>query len=618
VTIRMGQMEEFAEAIIKSGAKLPVVTKEAPDTWIHGVMSDPGGIKLYRHLQPLASSAEVLNTQLQLSKVPAENATHLFDEANEQRLLYAEHTWGVGQGVRVYGKEFHDQPAGTYKNLEGSWEDKTNYIRRADTLIRSQLASDLTSLAKAIDCEGKRFVVYNPLPWKRSEMIEIPGTGGMNYFAEDVPGNGYKCFSFAKVRSSATENATSDSIENAYYKISFDPDRGTIKSLVNKKTGKDWISTDVTEGLGHYVNERFTFEQCLDYTKKYQNERAMGCLGMAEDEDWPHPGINKPGMISEKGVPYRIASPHRGTVTITRTNGAQTAVLTMKAEPDRFLPASELRVRLESGMPYVEITCKIIDKPKDNWPEADWLCLPFNIKNPTFSIARALGTINPARDLLPGSNRHLYSVGSGVTITDSDGSGVAVCPIDHPLVSLGEPGMWQFSRDYCPVQSTVYVNLYNNMWNTNFRYWYPGTWESRVRIWTFEKQSHAEKRFQIAGLEARNPLLVAVADGDGGHMPMQKPGIVASRKGITITALRAPLSLQGKTGDNVLFRIWERAGQAGELTISFPPEMKYSQASPVNLRGEPAGDSLPIKHGTLFIQIGKYAPASFILKGLSQ
>ena len=67
----------------------------------------------------------------------------------------------------------------------------------------------------------------------------------------------------------------------------------------------------------------------------------------------------------------------------------------------------------------LELTIK--DKAKDNWPEADWLCLPFKIASPQFRVHRQLGVMNPATDILPGANRDLFTVGHGVTITDADG-----------------------------------------------------------------------------------------------------------------------------------------------------------------------------------------------------
>ncbi len=417
VNIRMGRMQEFADAIIESGTALPVVKKEAPDTWIHGVMSDPGGIKTYRNLQPLSPAAEALNTQLQIWDLPVDDATQIFKKANEQMMLYAEHTWGIAQGVKVYGDNFYNEPEDKYKNLEDSWEDKTDYVRRADSLISIQVASDLKALAEAVDHNGERILVYNPLPWNRSGMVEIPDSTGRYFYAENIPANGYKTFPLKNIKSPEHAIEASNAIENEYYRIAFDPYRGVIKSLIDKRSGKEWVTSNSSEGLGQYMNERFTYEQCLDYTLSYQNKRALGCFDLPEDEDWPHPGINKPGMIPDSIVPYRAASPKNGTLTISRNGIIQTAVLKMPGDSENHIPAIELHVRLGSRMPYVDIECIIKDKGKDNWPEADWLCLPFNIQNPTFKIGRALGTIDPANDLMEGANRHLYSVGSGVFIT---------------------------------------------------------------------------------------------------------------------------------------------------------------------------------------------------------
>ena len=60
------------------------------------------------------------------------------------------------------------------------------------------------------------------------------------------------------------------------------------------------------QGLGNYLNERFTFEQTLQYALAYQDGRALGYGG--GQGDWPHPGMHKPGMLSEKQVPYRSAT----------------------------------------------------------------------------------------------------------------------------------------------------------------------------------------------------------------------------------------------------------------------------------------------------------------------
>ena len=67
---------------------------------------------------------------------------------------------------------------------------------------------------------------------------------------------------------------------------------------------------------------------------------------------------------------------------------------------------------------------------------------------------------------------HNSWVNTGVTIHDqATGGGVGLCPVDSPMVSLGEPGEYKFSSRYEPEKPWVYLNLYNNHWRTNFAAW---------------------------------------------------------------------------------------------------------------------------------------------------
>ena len=265
------------------------------------------------------------------------------------------------------------------------------------------------------------------------------------------------------------------------------------------------------------------------------------------------------------------------------------------------------------GQPYVDMEITIKDKEKDNWPEADWLCLPFKIENPEFSVYRQLGVMNPATDIQRGANRHLYAAEHGLTITGRDGAGIAVCPLDHPLVSLGVPGCWKYSDDYVPEKPVVYLNLYNNQWNTNFRYWYPGTWSSRVRLWTIDNSTSGNGRnqqFITRALEARNPLQAAVTEKNGGTLSPVQSGIELSRPGVIVTAFGEDPN--GNAG--TLLRVWEQAGTSGKLIVTLPKGMNVSVAELVNLRGEKTGNYISIDSGKLELELGAYAPVSFILK----
>ena len=95
--------------------------------------------------------------------------------------------------------------------------------------------------------------------------------------------------------------------------------------------------------------------------------------------------------------------------------------------------------------------------------------------------------MDPAKDIIAGANRYMYAVGTGVAMFDKQGRGVGVCAPETPLLSLGVPGIWKFDKTYIPEKPTVWFNLFNNQWTTNYRFWNEGKWTYRFRIWSFDK-----------------------------------------------------------------------------------------------------------------------------------
>jgi hypothetical protein len=68
----------------------------------------------------------------------------------------------------------------------------------------------------------------------------------------------------------------------------------------------------------------------------------------------------------------------------------------------------------------------------------------------------------------------------------------------------------------------------------------------------------------------------------------------------------------GGKGDTLL-RLWELAGVSGKITVNLPAGLKARKAASVNLRGEPAGNEIPVENGSFGFDLGAYQPASFVL-----
>jgi alpha-mannosidase len=274
-------------------------------------------------------------------------------------------------------------------------------------------------------------------------------------------------------------------------------------------------------------------------------------------------------------------------------------------------------------MPFFDLEVTIRKKPADPWPEAAWICLPFKLDSPEFRLGRLGGIVDPARDVVPGSNHHLFAIDTGVALVGADGRGVGVCPLDSPLVSLDTPGGWKYSRDFVPKKSVIFINLFNNQWTTNFRLWNEGTWTSRVRIWWwYGDRFDAEQHLIRPSLEARFPLRAVCVNSKAGKLPLSAAGLSVSRDrepakplgsefdhGDVLVSAFAP----NPDGPGTVLRLWEMGGKTGPAYVHLSGGLARTSVQPVDLRGRPSGAPIRVEDGTFEAFLTAFAPASFVL-----
>jgi hypothetical protein len=637
VKVRIGRLSDFGDAILAEKPDLPVVRGDTPDTWIHGPMSDPAGAKLARHTRPLIAITEALNTELRGWGRQLPIPTAVIADAYEQSLLYGEHTWGGSIGwignKLSFGEAFwKDREKGRFDRIERSWAEHTAYIEKAHQLIAPELEGTLQALAQAVKVQGARVVVYNPLPWKRSgmaslkaggfapaelkptdgkEVAPVDATGGeLSFFARDIPAMGYRTYVAADVSRRQSRDAgsaptdasgyglrsdlASATMESPFFKAKLDSAQGIVVSLVDKRSGRELAGNTDGVGLGQYLYERFDKDRVMAWCSNYVRGGKV----------WAD--FYKPEQPPSDQVPYQAASPKDFKLRFEATGISVNAI--MDAAATTNLPAVTTRLILYRDEPWADLEITLHDKPFDPWPEAGWLCLPLNVKHPRFRLGRLCSIIDPSRDIVTGANRHMFGINTGASLGDEAGGGVGFCPIDYPLVSLDTPGCWRYSLDSVPRKPVAYVNLFNNQWNTNFRLWNKGTWTSRVRLWAVERYD-AESAIITPSLEARYPLLAAVAEGPAGTLQATRRGLELSGKGIQVTAYGT-----NPDGPGTAVRIWELAGKAGTVRVRLPDGANAKQVEPVDLRGRAIGKPIAVKNGSFEVQVGAFAPVSVVYR----
>ena len=283
-------------------------------------------------------------------------------------------------------------------------------------------------------------------------------------------------------------------------------------------------------------------------------------------------------------------------------------VATMRAAAGKEVPHDvTLRVTLFADQPYVDVEWQVTGKKADPWPEGGWLCFPLKIDQPRFRLGRLGSVTDPAKDIVRSGNFDTFCLNTGLNVLGSDSSGVGLCPIDSPLVSLGYPGLYRYSRTFSPRKPLVLVNLFANVYGTNFQQWIGGTWSSRVRLWPVDGKK-LETDLITPAWEARSPLKAAMLDGPAGKLPPVQAGIELSRTGVLVTALGP-----NPDGDGTLLRLWEQAGEGGVCGVRLPEPLRNAALQPCDLRGRPQGEPIVPRDGRHEIPLAPFAPASFLL-----
>jgi hypothetical protein len=265
----------------------------------------------------------------------------------------------------------------------------------------------------------------------------------------------------------------------------------------------------------------------------------------------------------------------------------------------------------------LDLEWSIAHKTPDPWPEGGWLCFPLRADDPSFQLARLGSIVDPAKDLVPGSNHEILCLNGGLIVAGADGGRTGVCPVDAQLISLEHRGLWRYSREFVPHKADVFVNLFNNVYSTNFAQWSEGSWSSRVRVWLPQPGESTAASLIAGSWEARLGCLAAVSEAAPGALPPSAAGLVLEKlggglpRGLLVTAFGA-----NPYGMGTLLRLWEQAGDSGVYTVRLPQGMKARTAQPCDLRSQPRGGPIAVSgQGTFAVTIHPMAPASFIIDG---
>ncbi|MFL5659483.1 MAG: DUF5054 domain-containing protein, partial [Ktedonobacteraceae bacterium] len=423
-TISASTLDAFAQELLLVKESLPVVTEELGDTWIHGVGSDPLKVSQFRELSRLRHQW-LVEGRLKEHEKRMRNFSRLL-------LMIPEHTWGMD--VKRYLDDWtHYLPAQlrsvrqqeNFRQIEASWQEQRIYLHDA-----------IAALEPSLEANEARDRLKRIAP------------------------------SLVSTESFQAVQDWSELFDTPHFTLAFDTHHGALIRMSQKANGREWAAETNPLALFHYE----VFSQA-DYDRFIEQY----IINKSQNLRWASKDFGKPGIEP-------LIQEHRSWLPLVssmyrRQDEAGTHLLlemTMPQESATEYGAPRhltLEVDLSHDEPLIQITLQWFEKQANRLPEAFWLSFSPLVADAHGWRMEKMGQWVSPLEIIPDGNRKMHAVGTGISYRDAEGS-FLLETLDAPLVAPGNPSLLNFNNQQPDPQKGMHINLYNNVWGTNFPQWY--------------------------------------------------------------------------------------------------------------------------------------------------
>ncbi len=268
-------LDEFAQRLDGDWDRLPVVTDEIGDTWIHGAGTDPTKVRRYRELSRLRRDW--------LARQLSDDERARIDRFSHHLLCVPEHTWGMD--IKLHLADYRHYEAADLADLratercrhfEASWTEQRAYLDAAlDALDGSALADEAQ----------QRIAQTEP---------SFPDLSGLE------PTDDY-------------------SLRSERFELDVDPNTGAITRLIDRSSAQQWA--DAAHPLAALIYEAFGQADYDRFWSQYIRDNES-------TRDWARQDYTKPGMTNAQ---HRAWQPR--LIAADRDRAANRLVVTL-ALPD--------------------------------------------------------------------------------------------------------------------------------------------------------------------------------------------------------------------------------------------------------------------------------------------
>lgn len=478
VRLEMVTIQEFYDKIKTQVTDAPIYRGDLNDWWANGIASTPYAVKHYKEAQRMYHLCERLDSQGYISK------KELIKQAEDNLLLYSEHTWGhsatitnpydtMVQNLDIrktsYASKAHEASAKNLNRIMHSRGDKLRYYDRNGKVKAINVSNEKGELVVEFYIEAWAYkgvkVICEATGREIITQLSSHPRGVLVSFIDSFEANEEKIYTYeetsgnievtnsrvAYIGSERVKDIVNDydtksyklpyHIENSYFRIAYEIGKG-VTSFYNK--------VDNVEMLREGEAKFFTpiYENTKIRTNVYEERRLLG--------------RNIRGLHAKKYIGDLV------DIKIIENGEIFTTIeLIYELEGTYF---SSVVIKLYNTLPKLEFKYKIA-KTLSTDVESIYLPLTLNNLDAVLYIDKSDAVMRPGIDQIPGTCMEYYLVDNGL-IYESKENTILIQAKDAPLIYMGElkhhPILLCDNKEENNKRD-VYSWIMHNTWETNFK-----------------------------------------------------------------------------------------------------------------------------------------------------
>ncbi len=478
VTLQMVTLQELYEAVKEKTKDAPVYRGAINDWWGNGVGSTPYAVKHYKEALRLSHICDRLE-----EKTGVRDGA-LAEAAQENALLYAEHTWGHSSTITnpydtlvanldirkaSYASKAHEAGAmrrsrqchllgDILRYYNSSGKVKAVSLSRQKRVLPVEFYVETLKLDQARVTDlgtGQELPVQlssHPRGVMVSFLAEFEAGEEKLFSYEEIPAPGPKLYTrTAWVGAERVRDIVNDyepesyklpyGLENDWFRVSYKAGEG-ITSFYHKKKGKELLK-DGLERFFTPVYERTQIRKGVYEERRLLGRNIRGLHGKQYQGELEGIRILDHGPVFDRvELEFALEGTYHCSVAI----------------------------RMFRHLPKIDFTCRIAKTLSEDI-ESVYLPLGLDLPEASLYIQNGGAAMRPGIDQLPGSNMEYYIADQGL-LYQGEGEGILVNTFDTPLLYMGQ--MAHHPIVLCDNREEnnhrpVYSWIMNNTWETNFK-----------------------------------------------------------------------------------------------------------------------------------------------------